>query len=581
MSTFDQYCRDVVDEYVQTVLIIDDGAGLSNTLAGGDEAEIIEEPLDGFDPMAEALQPKGPRREELEDQNEQVTHPLNTLSLTNAFYERGIVAGLYQPKIDIGQSVEDFASKAMKVSATADVIILDWMLVDHDASYSIEIVKQILQHDKNNGGRLRTIVVYTGETNLHKLCNDLWGELRDENLDKPAEYQISSEHLNIVFYNKPDAVNVVRPVSEEDLPEKALQAFAALVNGLVPAFAMKATSTVRQCTGALLAKFSSDLDSGYLAHRALLPDPQDSEVLMLENYSSYLRNVLALAQVDRKTLGYDTLKLWVEEKYDSRYKKAKITGDGTHCKEITIRKKGALESLEYGFTKGKEGLFKAIQYETSSKRAKKIVDVLANLERVVGAFGSYENEAKKSSQALACITAFRRTFRDLRVGHPYLTQGTLIKSIDEGTYLVCVMPKCDTARVKKARKFSFARLTPSDGVFDLVAPDINTKDTYVHLRTNFKFYELEHIVFKATASSKVEAVDDQDKLVFESEPYNKIETNRDKEVAENQEAGKKYLWIGDLEDLDVQTKVSSIVGDFNRIGVDEVEYLRRRKVQLN
>lgn len=575
MSKFNEYCREVVDEFVQTVLIIDDGAGLGNTLAGGNEAEIIEEPLDGFDPMTEAQRPKEPRPEVLEDHNEQVTHPLNTLSLTNAFYERGIVAGLYQPKIDIGESAEDFASKAKKVSATADVIILDWMLVDHDATYSIEIVKQILQYDKDKGGRLRTIVVYTGETNLHKLREQLWGCLDVEGLDKSTDYRIRSEHLNIVFYNKPEAMNEDRSVSEEDLPERALEEFAVLVNGLVPAFAMKATSKVREYTGALVAKFSSDLDSGYLAHRALLPDPQDSEVLMLENYSSYLRNVLALAQIDREALGYEKLKLWVEEKYESRYKKAKI--DGT---EITISEEEFLSSLEHGYIIGEEGLFEVIKGATGTKtKALKAVKVLANLESVVGAFGSDAEETRKSSQALACITAFRRTFCDVKHGKPYLTQGTIIKSVDTGTYFVCVMPKCDTARVEKARNFSFARLTPNDGVFDLVAPDINTKGAYVHLLTNLKFYELEHIVFKASGSSKVEAVDDQGKLVFESEPDNRIETNKDKEVGDNKEAGKKYLWIGDLEDLDVQTKVSSIVGDFNRIGVDEVEYLRRRKVK--
>ncbi|HGY9614492.1 response regulator receiver domain [Vibrio harveyi] len=561
MSAFNRYCREVVDEYVQTVLIIDDGAGLRNTSTMNEPDDELVEPTGAFDPMAAPAPAVEPPITEPVVQNEQITHPLNTLSLTNAFYERGIVAGLYQPQIQQGDPANTFASKAMKVTSTADVIILDWMLIDHDASYSQEIVKQILQHDKKNGGRLRTIVVYTGETNLHQLRDDLWDYLGDESLDKSAEYQISSEHLNIVFYNKTDAMNEVRSVSEEDLPEKALKEFSVLVNGLVPAFAMKATSTVRQYTGSLLAKFSSDLDSGYLAHRALLPNPEDSEVLMLENYASYLRNVLALAQIDRKTLGYETIKKWVNDNYSHRYKKAAITGDVSN--EITLTKDGFLESFEHGFNEGKKGLYKAIQAQTSGPRTKKIVKVIANLERIVGAFGVDNGEAQKSSQALACITAFRRTFRDLMVGFPYLTQGTIIRSIEDGSYLLCVMPKCDTARVKKSRNFLFSRLIVNDGVFDLVAPDINNAGDYVHLRTNLKFYELEHIEFKAKGGPKVEAFNDQGVIVFESEASN------------------KYQWIGDLEDLDVQTKVSSIVGDFNRIGVDEIEWVRRRKTQTN
>ncbi|MFA0050271.1 response regulator receiver domain [Vibrio breoganii] len=574
MSAFNKYCREVVDEYVQTVLIIDDGAGLKNISEVVEEVEAVEVPAEGFNPLAEPEDPQAEdpeaieepaefQTEDLEAENEQKTHPLNTLSLTNAFYERGIVAGLYQPQIEEGEPAINFALKAMKVSATADVIILDWMLVDHDADYSQEIVKQMLLHDKKNGGRLRTIVVYTGETNLHKLRNDLWNYLDDDTLDNSIEYQINSEHLNIVFYNKADAMNDARSVSEKDLPEKALKEFSVLVDGLVPAFAMKATSTVRQYAGSLLAKFSSDLDSGYLAHRALLPDPEDSEVLMLENYSSYLRNVLALAQIDRKTLGYDTIKKWVEANYDNLHKKVAITDDGTPTDEITLSRNGFLQSFEYGFTPKKKGLFKAIQEDTSVARASKIVKVKANLEKVVGAFGKTDGETQKSSQALACITAFRRTFSDLMVGYPYLTQGTIIKSTEDNSYLLCVMPKCDTARVNRPRSFLFAQLVIHDGVFDLVAPDIDNKGGYIHLRTNLKFYELENIEFKAKAGPKVEAFNDQGTIVFESE------------------ANKKYQWIGDLEDLDVQTKVSSIVGDFNRVGVDEIEWVRRRKAQTN
>ncbi|MEZ9053255.1 response regulator receiver domain [Vibrio sp. 10N.247.311.26] len=190
MSAFNQYCREVVDEYVQTVLIIDDGAGLTNASTIIEPADALVEPSGVFDPMVAPVPLEEVQIGELVEPNEQITHPLNTLSLTNAFYDRGIVAGLYQPQIQEGEPAVDFASKAMKVSATADVIILDWMLVDHDATYSQEIVKQILQHDKANGGRLRTIVVYTGETDLQKLRDDLWEYLGDENLDKPGEYQV-------------------------------------------------------------------------------------------------------------------------------------------------------------------------------------------------------------------------------------------------------------------------------------------------------------------------------------------------------------------------------------------------------
>ncbi|PHY60399.1 response regulator receiver domain [Shewanella xiamenensis] len=557
MSAFKSYCRNIVDEYVQTVLIIDDGAGLKNNNVVGGNAEVVEFEEPANSPFVEAVEAVEIDAIEATE----ITHALNTLELTNAFYELGIVAGLYQPIIEYDELPQEFATKAKKVSATADIIILDWMLVDHDSRYTKELVKQTLEHDMTSGGRLRTIVIYTGEANLHKIRDDLWNYLADDKLNNRIDYQISKEHLNIVFYNKVNAFQGLRPVSEDQLPETVLNEFAKLVDGLVPIFAMKATSTVRQNTGALLAKFDSSLDAGYLAHRALLPNPEDSEVLMLENYASYLRNILALAQVDRETLGYMRIKEWVDSKYDSCYKKAKLSGDSK--KEITLTKANFLESFEHGYTVGKNGLFKAIQSQTSARRANVIVKTLANLERVVGAFGLSEHSVKTSSQALSALTAFRRTYKDLRVGLPYLAQGTVIQSLSNDSYFVCVMPKCDTSRVLKKRNFLFAPLTINNGVHDLIAPDINQSGSYIHLQTNLKFYHLVDIEFDAHGKSKVEASRVGDKIIFESVQ------------------GEKYHWIGDLEDLDIQNKVSSIVGDFNRIGVDEIEWVRRRKTTNN
>ncbi|HCH5611588.1 TPA: hypothetical protein NKZ26_000900 [Vibrio parahaemolyticus] len=558
MSAFENHCRDIVNDYVQTVLIIDDGAGLNRDSS---DVEIIDEPDDTNDPLAVTFEPDYEAEVDGVDEPQEITHGLNTLDLTSAFYDLGVVAGIYQPKIVEDEQPEEFAFKAEKVVATADIVILDWMLVDHDSTYSKAIVKQILGQDKQSGGRLRTIVIYTGESNLHQMRDELWTYLGDTSLNKDIEYTISREHLNIVFYNKDIAMNALRPVSEKQLPQKALGEFAVLVDGLVPGFAMKAATTVRQNTGALLAKFDSSLDAGYLAHRSLLPNPEDSELLMLENYASYLRNILALAQVDRQTLGYHRVKDWVEDKYSTCHKKAKITGDSR--KQITLSKENFLESFEYGFTVNKKGLFKAIQKQTSARRASVIVKTIANLELIVGAFGETEGAVEKSSQALSALTAFRRTYKDMRVGHPYLTQGTLIKSVECDNYLLCVMPKCDTARVNKKRNFLFAKLTTNNGEYDLIAPDITQADSYVHLQTNLKFYQLEDIEFDARGAAKVEAYEDNGLAMFESVQ------------------GQKYYWIGDLEDLDIQNKVSCIVGDFNRIGVDEVEWVRRRKSKQN
>ncbi|HCG7365411.1 TPA: hypothetical protein NJ384_001608, partial [Vibrio parahaemolyticus] len=216
MSAFENHCRDIVNDYVQTVLIIDDGAGLNRDSS---DVEIIDEPDDTNDPLAVTFEPDYEAEVDGVDEPQEITHGLNTLDLTSAFYDLGVVAGIYQPKIVEDEQPEEFAFKAEKVVATADIVILDWMLVDHDSTYSKAIVKQILGQDKQSGGRLRTIVIYTGESNLHQMRDELWTYLGDTSLNKDIEYTISREHLNIVFYNKDIAMNALRPVSEKQLPQ--------------------------------------------------------------------------------------------------------------------------------------------------------------------------------------------------------------------------------------------------------------------------------------------------------------------------------------------------------------------------
>lgn len=570
MEAFTDHCRDIVEEYVQTILIIDDGAGLSNENLTAAEEINMDDNTDPFHPN------HSDDAENTENtENTEVTHSLDTLALTSAFYQLGIVAGLYQPQIAQNELPETFAAKAKKVSATADIIILDWMLKNHDSRYSKEIIKQILEQDSISGGRLRTIIIYTGESNLDQICEELYAYLNDDKLKKEESgYQITSKHLNIALYNKIDAHGTNRCIPENDLPRIALSEFTELVDGLVPAFAMKATSTVRQNTGALLVKFSSNLDTGYLAHRALLPNPEDSEVLMLENYASYLRNVLALAQVDRKTLGYEKINIWVNASYNNCYKKAEITGDN-EIEEITFTRASFTEAFVNSSNSSGDNLFQAVLSSTitrkstnastntntnvSRTKAKSMLNKHKNIECIVGTLGSSVDAVKKSSQELAALTAFKRTYKDLHEGIPYLTQGTLIKSSSSNDYFVCVMPKCDTARVNTERSFSFAKLEINNETYDLIAPDITQMDSYIHLKTNFKFYELENIRFSPNDSSKIVASKIDGNIVFTS-----------KEEIE-------YQWIGDLKDLDIQNKVSSIVGDFNRIGVDEIEWVRRRK----
>ena len=599
MTEFELHCNDIAKEYIQTVLIIDDGAGLQNELVeAADEISDIEEDI--FSDSPETLEPnisaEDGKDEKVQQDPEESSHPLRTLALTKAFHELGIVAGLFQPQLTRHDDPEQFASKAILASAAADIIILDWMLRDHDSRFSKYIVKNILAKDSCSGGRFRTILIYTGESNLTNLRDELFTFLNNENLKKDVDFELRSENLNITFYNKKDTLASNRIVEEEALPLKAITDFAKLIDGLMPAFAMKAAAAIRLNAGKVATRFSSNLDTGYLSHRVLLPEPYDAEVFILENYISYIRNILAISQIDKSTLGVDAISSWVDHNSDKLEKTVNFGANKCTLQVEDIKaiaSNGFSEHLQAGVTKANPQLGENF----SDPKKSCFVQAVSMFNFVDGV------TSEESSISLSELACFRRTYKDLHAGQsPYLTQGSLIYSLSKNEFLLCITPKCDTVRVDESSKFSFAVLERKilTQKFDLIVPvmdeivanitqklkvevvdlciekrelsnpGLNTKkideiekwlkiEGYVCLSTSEKFFKLEHIDFFSDSNKRVNTnLSVGGNLAF-----------WDKDVNE-------YIWIGDLEDLDSQKRVSKLVGNLNRVGNDEVEWLRRK-----
>lgn len=596
MTSFSTLCHEVVKEYVQTVMIIDDCAGLNKESA---PIVIPDTPLTSNPLIASYVQATSPENITAPNPSE-ISHQLDTLSLTNAFFDEGIVAGIYQPKIKSSQQPEEFASKAKFACEKADIIILDWILKDRNSDYSKAIVREILQSDYEGGGRIRAIMIYTGESDLNSLRDELFDYLSDYELNRDVNFEIRAKNLIISFYNKNHesyAFSPDRAVKEADVPEKALNAFAILVHGLTPTFAMKSAAAIRKNTGRIISRFDNKLDNAYLAHRALLPEPQDSEVFMLENFVSYMRNILAISRVDNMTLGDKPIKCWITENNETLERKIK-NGKEEYIFEIN----DIVELAQEGFSKK---LFNILESKKKSM-SKHYKDTSNNSSlNAISIFNSKKTNVIESSIELAILSSFRRTFKDIANAKetPYLTQGSLIYSKNRDLFLLCITPKCDTVRIEGELNFSFVILSEAPAKnFDIVIPpnkfvDINKSamqekikhdiidhyisnnndeakqksqnklkalnahraGNYIHLRTLPKFHTLEHIIFES---------DDKKRISSNNIEQNLIEF-WDAECNE-------YIWIGDLHDLNTIHRVGSLVSNLNRTGTDEVEWLRRQ-----
>jgi hypothetical protein len=600
MSLFAKHCQEVVSDYLQTAIIIDDQVRLSEPYPTKREkpteqpvqlgsmfvTESIQQPIEVPVAIEQKLaandvvlktepqvcvksitnEPEIKKStgviSALLSEDNQIDH-FDATKATDAFYAKGIVAGLYRPVIKDGLNENQFASSVDKIARRSDVVIVDWMLKKGNSTYSKALVNKVLTNDIAQGGRLRTIIIYTGEPNITALIVELKDYLSSNGkieLENHDTYSLKNKNVIIAFYNKMGPTTTTRKIPEDKLPDIALIEFGKLINGIIPSLAMKASSTVRDNTSRIIAKFGNELDVGFLSHRALLPSPEDSEVFMLEKYVSYLRNILSISKVDSETLGINTLNKWVDQHYSESIK-IKVKG---YEKDLEFSQDDIKLTLDKGYSKLAEIVEDRIVKDkipkTSKKDARAILTDSSNILKIMDVFSNTTNQVATSSEKLCILNSFRRTLKDIAEPKelPYLTQGTVIYSMGEEEYFVCVTPKCDTARIPTSREFSFAILDQNvDETFDLIVPSFDN-DKSIPLLMNKKFYELRNISFSSGQQTKVIAKMDQKRICF------------------TDDSNSKYRWVGDLEDMDIQKRVSEIVGNFNRVGIDEVEWMRRQ-----
>lgn len=569
-SAFLEHCNNSAREFIHNVLIIDDEASI------GSKNEDSSSPKQAQRPSASLL--TGVKQESskvntLETaSSSDSAHSLNASQLTDSFFSHGIVVGLFKPT---AANIGDVVEKTVSIAKKTDTVILDWTIDQKNPHLCKQIIRAIIYDDHaNGGGRLRTIIVYTAEKDLNSLLKDLIKHLDDNKIEDFLTgeqvlfheldlYTIKSQNSRISFYSKAHggSPDESRKKTEAELPDVVVSEFSAHTRGLLPTFALGATTVIRKNTHHLLTRFVSDLDGPYLAHRGMLQDQEDAEPFMLENFVSVIRNILSLEGVDRKSLGRESISNFLADRnsktlnYTGPVKTKTLTFTPL---ELNVVFNGESTLMEFMKTKN----ITSSDFKKSGEN-----NLFIDFAKILA-----DNEAKNLYQ-FSVLTSFRRSHSDVGWASPthipYLTQGTVIAKIlpqEQYEFFFCVTPKCDSVRIKSdekgtVRPFSFAKLEISieTDPHDLIA---NVKGKYFHLKTQQKFYKLIHIDFLSdNLTHRVEAGYSSSKKEFLIKDTNYCE----------------YLWIGDLKDLHSQNRVSGLVGDLNRIGFDEFEWIRRKQ----
>jgi hypothetical protein len=538
--TFHNHSKQIVEDFLGTVAYVDD-------LIFSTKKEVQPGIIPFTGTMREAVVSSEITEKIEQNIPKQLVPNIDPLVFTNAFIEKGIHCALLELSDD--KSNIESIKKTLKKS---DVIILDWQMHNDLGKCSAELIKFMLTEDKVTSLSLRLLVIYTDQPNYNTLITENLISIFDELQIKytlNSDVEIQSGHTKIVVLQKPK-INTKEDgkVSGEELPERIIEEMTMLTEGLVSNTALKAVSVIRRNTHNLLGIFNKGLDSAYLAHRSLLPTPDDAEPLMISSIVDSMNSILTYSNCI-SNCNYEQIEKWFDsnsyaDKEIVIVKKTNKVNVNDEERKAWL-KKGSEEFTKYILAKnGKQPLTDS-NYENYEKH-----DLLKN------STDCFITENSNCSEEFAIITHHKSNLMS-QAYIPYLTLGAVLQDIADGKYYLCIQQRCDSVRIKETeiRNFLFLPIEEK-GSFPIII--INSEGVYLTLKVNAtNCHSLLIKQFSQTKNGIIEAINETGNFYF------------------NDTNDTKYKWILDLKESHAQRIANKFAAQLSRVGLDESEWLRR------
>lgn len=495
---------------------------------------------------------------------DKASHLLWIQPVTNGFASRRITCGFYFPADNENGLVET----ALNAARHVDTTIVDWQLRPSDTGPAKELITRLIKDDEKAGGRLRLVIVYTGERGIDGECAQLLTHLQGQgvnNLVSDDEGRaIAGKNIRITFANKPRPIKPeqeltssgVRPVPWENLPDFVLEQYSFLAQGLLQSFALKSIGAVREDTHHLLSIFDSSLDSAYLAQRAGSGSPTDAEEMMTALLTSELACTIQDRGITTEVLGPSGSIHAVTAREPCAELSVKYDDpDGTYEGVVSVPNQGKPQ-----IKTTKEVLQKLVKIGLDNTKVDLSSDRIIKLKLQ---FFPDDQQGNASLSKFARMASFIReaaSERRLTKDAIHLTGGVVVRSVngvgDQAveTYLLCVQPGCDAVRLKENTAFPFCQLVSNDKQFDLILR-IEGVDKPFKMKRLPRELIMKNFV-PCTARKTVISVEREGKLGF---------------VAAD---GVFCEFVAELRFPERQHFTTLLVGKFNRVALNGSEWLR-------
>ena len=477
-------------------------------------------------------------------------HDLRAKDLTDAFNKFAVICGVYRP--GAGENLADVFTAAAQ---HADIVIIDWYLEPHTSQQAKEIIRRILKNDVKEHGRLRLIAVFTSQPGVSTLAGELLKAVEQEDSLKgrfqvdEASHTINSADTRICFLNKADVTETadVDIVQERDLPERLLQEFTSLTEGVLATYAVNSIAAVRRATHNILSVFSRSLDGAYVSHRCSLLHPDDAKEFARELISSEIANVIGMAEQADQCVSSDVIEMWVDH----------IAAGGRRFSNGQTQL--ATDSVKAVVRSGLSEISKV------STKAKKLTELFYNSPDEArrhnmdfSRLSTFKTEAKGRSRfpkEWAPVLSLGSVLRIPRV-RPITKEIHEVYGAIDADYLVCVQPRCDSVRLTLPTAFPFQLARFSDKLFNLIVEEEGACSR--ELLVSYKPRDTVMVTF-------LPDVNRETVFAQRDEHNNFIFSDRD---------GRRFIWVGDIKDLKAQRDASEVAYSVHRVGVDDFEWLR-------
>lgn len=550
--SFHLYSKEILTEYLGTVAYVDDLIFSKKEKIEAKNLK-IESPREMAAKLPEAKTDHPSNTEEKEDgirigiQKEQLDPNIDPVEFTNAFLKKGIHCSLFEIKND-NDSIEPLKNILKK----SDVVILDWQMHQDNGRKASELLLSVIRSSEKP--ELRLFVIFTDDPKYSSLLSEtIIPKLLMIRIDGTLDASgciFKFGHSKIIVLEKTNGKKAEAAVSDVELPDRIIEEFTEITEGLVSNSALKAISVIRRNSHNLLGAFNKNLDSAYLAHRAMLPIPEDAEFLVIDTIVDSINSIISYSNIS-EACSFQKIEGWIEMN-EIETKEIKI-GSGKRDK-IDITK----EDLK---TWQKIGYRDFLSSMTTSKLGRELTlnelssfDKFKLKDKATECF-SISNSAIEGANAEFAILTHHKSNLNTNSRVPYLTLGVVIQS-DSGFFL-CIQQKCDSLRMEQdeKRKFLFLPLN-EEGSYPIIFK--NESGEYVRLKVNINnCHYLQIKQFEQTQNGIVQANIDNGKYYF-------YDTE-----------GFRYKWILDLKDSHAQRIANKFAAELSRVGLDESEWLRR------